>query len=119
MGLDQYIEHVDLDEELFYYRKVNQLQNYFEDKHDIDNCGKVILTENIVKDILNRVNQVLENNELAEELFPTTNGFFYGGTDYDEYYYNIIKVIKENMNKLLNDYSEDLSNGKIYYTCWY
>lgn len=30
--------------------------------------------------------QVIENKEIAEELLPTQGGFFFGSTDYDEWY---------------------------------
>ncbi len=55
--------------------------------------------------------KVMQNTELAEELLPTQSGFFFGGTDYDEYYMddidNTIEII-ENLQK-----EEDL--GDIYY----
>lgn len=40
---------------------------------------------------------IIENTFVAEELLPTQDGFFFGGTDYDEYYVedlkNTIKII--------------------------
>ena len=32
--------------------------------------------------------KVITNPEVAESLLPTQGGFFFGGTDYDEYYMN-------------------------------
>lgn len=37
-----------------------------------------------------------EDLEKAKELLPTKEGFFFGGTEYDEYYF-------ENVKKTLND----------------
>jgi len=41
---------------------------------------------------------VMENPEFAEELLPTQSGFFFGGTEYDEYYMqdieNTIKILE-------------------------
>jgi len=55
--------------------------------------------------------KVMQNVELAEDLLPTSSGFFFGGTDYDEYYMddidNTINII-ENLQK-----EEDL--GDIFY----
>ena len=34
--------------------------------------------------------EVMTNTEVAEELLPSQSGFFFGSTDYDEYYYNDI-----------------------------
>lgn len=121
MGLDQYIEHKEHDEELFYYRKLNSLQNYFESNFNIDNCEKVELTLDIVNDIKNLVDTVIKDNteESAIKNFPTTNGFFYGGTDYDKWYFNNLNNISRDMNELLTKYKDDLENGQIFYTCWY
>jgi len=42
--------------------------------------------------------KVIENPSVAEDLLPTTDGFFFGGTDYDEYYMedilNTIEILK-------------------------
>ena len=45
--------------------------------------------------------KVLDDNSLAEELLPTRSGFFFGSTDYDEWYFEDIKyhgtlLIKKN-----------------------
>lgn len=34
--------------------------------------------------------KVMTNPEIAEELLPTESGFFFGGVDYDQYYYQDI-----------------------------
>lgn len=31
--------------------------------------------------------KVLDDHSLASELLPTQSGFFFGGTEYDEYYF--------------------------------
>jgi hypothetical protein len=33
----------------------------------------------------------MDQQELAAELLPTTSGFFFGSTDYDEWYYTDIQ----------------------------
>jgi hypothetical protein len=42
--------------------------------------------------------KVIEDSSVAEDLLPTTAGFFFGGTDYDEYYMqdinNTIEMLK-------------------------
>jgi hypothetical protein len=37
----------------------------------------------------------------AQELLPTTDGFFFGSTDYDEYYYKDIKQTIVELEKIL------------------
>ena len=43
--------------------------------------------------------QVVDNPEIAEEYLPTQSGFFFGGTDYDEYY---LQDIEETIKILTN-----------------
>ena len=51
---------------------------------------------------------ILEDHSAAEELLPTTSGFFFGGTDYDEYYMEDIKrTIKMLEEELAIEYGTD------------
>ena len=47
-----------------------------------------------------------------EELLPTTKGFFFGNTEYDNYYVSDIKSTIEGLEQIL---SEDVSHGEFYY----
>lgn len=46
--------------------------------------------------------EVIDNSDIAEEYLPTQSGFFFGGTDYDEYY---LQDIEETI-KILTDVLE-------------
>jgi hypothetical protein len=52
------------------------------------------------------------SNPKIEELLPTTKGFFFGSTEYDEYYMSDIKSTIKGLEEIL---SEDVSNGDFYY----
>ena len=59
---------------------------------------------------------VIENPEEIESLMPTTNGFFFGSTNYDEYYLNDIKETKQVIDKILNS---DTTGWEFeYYSSW-
>lgn len=47
--------------------------------------------------------KVMTNIEVAEELLPTQSGFFFGGTDYDEYYMQDIDNTIEIIEKVLEE----------------
>lgn len=47
--------------------------------------------------------KVINNAEKAEELLPTQGGFFFGSTDYDEYYMLDIEYTKETLEKILEN----------------
>lgn len=53
------------------------------------------------------------DSSVAEELLPTTSGFFFGGTDYDEYYVDDIAYTVTTIEKALNE--TDFDTYAIYY----
>lgn len=55
-------------------------------------------TEEIIKN-----GMVIENPEVAKELLPTGEGFFFGSCDYDEWYYKDLKYTQEVLTEALKD----------------
>lgn len=50
----------------------------------------------------------------CSEKLPTQEGFFFGNTDYDEYYYEMLVYTKEKLEYILSHYN--LKKDKIYYS---
>lgn len=46
--------------------------------------------------------KVMDNVEVAEELLPTASGFFFGSTDYDQWYYEDIRFTAEQLGVILD-----------------
>lgn len=94
MGLDIYLYLEDKDTgtiiEYSYYRKFNALQGYFVREHNLDNCGRILITESIRKDVYQILNEIRFNREKGPELLPTFPGPFFGIYDYDRMYYTYI-----------------------------
>ena len=55
--------------------------------------------------------KVIGNPAIAQELLPTQPGFFFGGTDYDQYYFEDLKNTKAILESALKEYE----HGEIYY----
>lgn len=55
----------------------------------------------------------IEDSSVAEELLPTVGGFFFGSTDYDEYYINDIKNTIDIIAKVLE--TTDFDTQMVYY----
>ena len=55
----------------------------------------------------------VEDPSVAEELLPTTSGFFFGGTSYDEYYVEDIENTIEIITKVLE--TTDFEREMVYY----
>jgi hypothetical protein len=58
---------------------------------------------------------VHSDTSVAEELFPTQAGFFFGGTEYDEYY---IEQVKETISMLEKELAVEGSADYTYHASW-
>lgn len=83
-----------------YFRKVNFLFYYFDQtiKTMHDQWFAFVRPED-VDDIIDRCEKVLKNENLAHELLPTQDGFFFGCTDYDDWYFHDVKNCLKQMKK--------------------
>lgn len=91
-------------EEDAYFRKVNFVYRYFSPKLANECC---FVTKYDMLDLADRCDRVLKNHSLAEELLPTQSGFFFGSTDYDNWYFEDVKDCRRQMKKLLRGFHED------------
>lgn len=60
----------------------------------------------------------IEDSTVAEELLPTASGFFFGGTDYDEYYIHDIVETKECLERLLKETEDTYKVDYEYTASW-
>lgn len=72
-----------------YWRKSNQIHQWFVNncQDGEDNCAKYYVGLEKVQLLLDICKMVLADHSLAEELLPTGAGFFFGSTEYDEFYF--------------------------------
>jgi hypothetical protein len=87
-----------------YWRKSNQIHNWFvaNVQEGKDECQDSYVSREQLKELREVCQKVLDNNELAEKLLPTASGFFFGATEYDQWYFNDIEeTIKIIDNALL------------------
>ncbi len=89
--------------EELYWHKANAIHKWFVDhvQDGKDDCGHYGVSKDQLRDLLNTVKQVLAHQKLANELLPTQSGFFFGGTDYDTYYYNDLKYTEQGLERVL------------------
>jgi len=88
--------------ELGYWRKFNALHKAFIGNGDSEDRETYITKEHFKK-ILDNMRRVQKDHSLAEELFPTESGFFFGETTYDRYYFKYIDETIEQFEKLLEE----------------
>ena len=121
MGLDIYFEKRKVEYlELSYFRKVNFLVKYFLDLgYDVENLKDVVICKEDIEELLNRCCKVLENNDLASELLPTTEGFFFGSTNYDDYYFKDVEDVRTTCIDLLEEFESLDAHEEIIFKIWY
>ena len=90
---------------ILYWRKANQIHNWFVSniQENKDNCERYYVSHDNIKKLRDIINTVLENNEEAATYLPTQKGFFFGGTDYNEYYFAELKRTKESLDEIIKD----------------
>lgn len=118
MGLDIFFEK---HRTVGYFRKVNFLVRYFADLgFDVENQIPFYITKEQVLELRNRCKSVLEDHSQAEDLLPTMEGFFFGSTDYDDYYFeDVEQVLKYCEETLLPMFDELDGRESIYFSTWY
>lgn len=83
-----------------YFRKVNFLFYYFDRTLGkmYDQCYAFVDADD-VDDLIDRCERVLKDHKLAHSLLPTQSGFFFGSTDYDDWYFYDVKDCLKQMKK--------------------
>ena len=105
---------VSIHESFAYWRKANQIHNWFVEnvQNGVDNCGTYYVSAEKLQELVEICKKVLDNHELAEELLPRCSGFFFGDTNYDEYYFADL----QNTVNMLSDIDEECDY--IYHASW-
>ena len=96
-------------EEVMYWRKANAIHQWFVDnvQDGDDNCKEYWVSEEKLEELLGIIEKILDNRELAEELLPTQGGFFFGGTEYDDYYFDKLKETKAKLKGVLDNWNDE------------
>lgn len=105
MGLDMYI-HDEYGNEVAYWRKFNALHMWFVKncQDGIDNCepSRILTTEDIEK-LIYIMKAIKEAPLVATVVLPTSDGFFFGSTKYDEYFMQDVESAITKFEELLED----------------
>jgi len=104
-------------EEVGYWRKANQIHQWFVDnvQGGVDDCRDAYVERDKLEELLNLCKIVSIDKDKAEQLLPTASGFFFGGTGYDEWYYEQIDETIEILEQALSD---DEADHFEYHSSW-
>ena len=92
-----------VDVKVAYWRKQNAIHNWFvqECQNGEDECQAVYVGREKLEKLRDLCREVLANPTLASDLLPTSNGFFFGSTDYDKWYWEGLTHTADTIDKLL------------------
>lgn len=81
---------------IWYGRKENHIHDWVSRVAGLKetNLDYVLIDPNV---LLGDLKTVLNNHNLAPKILPTQSGFFFGGTEYDEYYFDSVKNLYETL----------------------
>lgn len=102
--------------EFMYWRKANQIHRWFVDnvQDGKDECQESYVEWDKLYQLRDVCRAVMADRSQADVLLPAASGFFFGTTDYDEWYFQDV----ENTIKFLDDLlerKEQLKSWDFYY----
>ena len=95
-------------EEVAYWRKANAIHAWFVTncQDGVDECQETYVRPEQLQELLDVVRMVLDNTKLANDLLPSQSGFFFGGTDYDEWYIKDLEYTRDALQEILAEDAE-------------
>ncbi|CAB4175012.1 hypothetical protein UFOVP965_102 [uncultured Caudovirales phage] len=92
-----------------YWRKANAIHNWFVEnvQNGVDNCGTYPVSRNDLIALRETCAVVLAERSLAETLLPPTSGFFFGGTELDEWYWGGVQETHDRLGEILDLVGEE------------
>ena len=92
---------VDVEVTCAYWRKCNQIHNWFVQnvQGGEDNCRSYYVRTEQIKELLSTCKEALKKKDPS--LLPPAEGFFFGGTDIDEWYWGSIKQTITKLERVL------------------
>jgi hypothetical protein len=111
-------------EEIGYWRKANQIHNWFvqNTQEGRDECQESYVSKKQLVELRDLCKEVLKykNDDFNNDNLPTADGFFFGGTEYDEYFYGDCEDTIKILNGIIKEEeivsnTEGLYSGEYYY----
>jgi hypothetical protein len=104
--------------EVAYWRKANQVHRWFvENVQDGTDTGQTAyVSDDQLRELRNTAQEVLDDHKLAEDLLPTQEGFFFGDTGYDEFYFTDLEDTVKQLDVALEQ-KHELGEFN-YYASW-
>jgi hypothetical protein len=99
-----YGETIIVEMKIGYWRKANAVHQWFVDncQNGEDDCRDAYVSREKLEELLSVTKEVLADHSKADELLPTQSGFFFGSTEYDEYYFQDLELTQKILENALS-----------------
>ena len=99
MGTELPVKEVSM--EAMYWRKANAIHDWFVSmvQDGDDDCKEYFVETEQLEELVSLCNEALATKDT--DILQTTDGFFFGSTEYDDYYWDEIKRTRDELSKLL------------------
>jgi len=106
-----------IQEEVGYWRKANQIHKWFVEniQEGEDDCRSYYVRASHLENLLENCKIVLDDNSKAHELLPSDSGFFFGSTDYDEWYFEQLEDTVKIIGGIISEMKENEAVYEFYY----
>lgn len=111
---DTNCQYVVVEYNVAYWRKANAIHAWFVKnvQNGQDNCQKTYVSREQLQKLVDDCAAVLSGQKFADDTLPTQSGFFFGSTEYDEYYKRDLQYTVDKLTEILHD---DSVVGSFYY----
>jgi len=104
-----------------YWRKTNAIHKWFVDTlaKGVDECQQIYVPREKLLALRDTVDMVVrsKNDAVAKEYLPTESGFFFGSTEYDEWYWHDMEYTLKELSRVLA-VTEGQSVDFVYQASW-
>tara|TARA_B100000927_G_scaffold107064_1_gene86586 strand:+ start:5881 stop:6348 length:468 start_codon:yes stop_codon:yes gene_type:complete len=103
-------------EEVMYWRKANAIHSWFVEncQNGVDECQESYVSVEQLEELASLCEEVVQTKNTS--LLETQSGFFFGSTDYDEYYFQECEETAKVIRELLSEETpEGCNKGSFYY----
>lgn len=105
--------------EVMYWRKANAIHKWFVDQcqDGVDECQETYLDSKKLYELHDICRAVLADRSQAATLLPAQSGFFFGGTEYDEGYFDDVERTLKWLDRLIikDAFADQFKDWNFYY----
>ncbi len=91
------------------WRKANAIHKWFVDnvQSGVDDCGSYYVEKVQLEELRDLCKEIIADHSKAEDLLPPQEGFFFGSTDTDEWYFQDLEATVAGINRVFENVSQE------------